>query len=390
MIPCLTVPCAHGVDALLELETTPLVLLLLAVGAAWLLHGCCWVLVGCVRLRTFVACTLAVACCALAVGHHWRPPRCDLAHWRTSAISAAEPLSLAIFWHIGAFEHRQARLDEIISRQFGMLNRSKLLEHATVHLGIVGSARPPALRQVLRHPRVSVAASNRSGHECVTSQALWRWALSQSCPSSARWWPLSAGHTLTRYVLYIHSRGLRHNSSCHTSARPGQCAEDWTVAMEHFTIGRWRDAIEAMERSGALTAGLELFPHPARIARRRIGFGPVWHYRQRAPNPLGRPARTELRRAPHAFTPHERARTHTPLHRTDARARTDVFACTHTRRRTRTHAPCICSCTHAHTCTHGRQLCCRTLRESHRPLCSCAAATFGGRGRATSRGCPIR
>ena len=60
-------------------------------------------------VRVACACTLAVACCALAVGHHWRPPRCDLAPWKTSATSAAEPLGLAIFWHIGAFEHRQAR-----------------------------------------------------------------------------------------------------------------------------------------------------------------------------------------------------------------------------------------------------------------------------------------
>ena len=48
--------------------------------------------------------------------------------------------------------------------------------------------------------------------------------------------------------------------------------------MEHFTISHWRAALRAMARRGALTAGVELWPHPARIARRRTGFGPVWHY----------------------------------------------------------------------------------------------------------------
>lgn len=48
--------------------------------------------------------------------------------------------------------------------------------------------------------------------------------------------------------------------------------------MEHFTIVHWRAAIGAMEHSGALTAGLELFPHPARIARRRTGWKDVFHY----------------------------------------------------------------------------------------------------------------
>ena len=350
VVPCLTVPCAYLIDSLLELDTAPLVMLLLAATAGWLLCGGACILAGCIRPRSWVALTLAAVCGALAVGRYWRPPKCELAR-RSASRPEAEPPALAVFWHIGAFEHRQARLDEIISRQFGSLNRSQLLEHATVHLGIVGTARPPALRRLLRHPRVTVAAANRSGHECITSHALWQWALAQSCPSSARWWPLSAGRAPARYVLYMHSRGLRHNASCHATTRPGQCAEDWTVAMEHFTIGRWRDAVDAMERTGALTAGLELFPHPARIARRRTGFGPVWHYRHAG-------------RAPHT--------------RPGSLLRSQCTA--HTRQQR----------DHPGTAIRPRAFDLDRHQLVTSPLCPSAAATSGGRGRATLRGCTTR
>merc|ERR1719424_1237101 len=182
-----------------------------------------------------------------------------------------------VFWHIGAFEERAERLEAIVGRQLELLESSGLLREAHVYVGVVGPARPPALRRLLANPHVTVAARNGTGHECVTASALWRWALGQSCPST--WWPLSAGRSPVQYVLYMHSRGLRHSAACHYSnASSGHCAEDWTRTMEHFTIVHWRAAIGAMEHSGALTAGLELFPHPARIARRRTGWKDVFHY----------------------------------------------------------------------------------------------------------------
>ena len=218
LVPCLTAPCGFLVDELLELGSTPLLLLLCAATVGWLLLLCY------VRLRVWAVCSLAVACGAVGVGRHWRAPRCGELH-ESSPPTALPARELAIFWHIGAFEQRAARLNEIVGRQHererpprspatpsprlihtsswhtlsaardaAVLARTGLLERATVHVGLVGPARPPALQQLLRHPHVVVAARNSSGHECVTSRALWRWALQQSCGSGAAyWWPFSAG-----------------------------------------------------------------------------------------------------------------------------------------------------------------------------------------------------
>jgi len=279
LVPCLTSPCYRLIDTLVELDAASLLSVATAAAGVWLL------LLRYVSVRCWLVSSLAAASGALVVGHHWRAPQCmaDAANGMPSPAEHAAEMRLHVFWHIGAFETRAARLDEIVGRQWALLNSSGLLDSARIHLGLVGSARPRALRRVLRHPHVRVAARNATGHECITSSALWRWAIAESCHRGwgTRWWPLTAGATPTRFVLYMHSRGLRHDASCYANASRharGPCAEDWTRAMEHFTIERWRDALAAMERSGALTAGLELSAHPARNSRRRGGFAPVQHY----------------------------------------------------------------------------------------------------------------
>ena len=120
-IPCVTVPCGFLIDDLLEVEAIPVLSLLLAGTIAWLL------LLRCVHMRSWVLCSVAVTCGILGVGHSWQAPRCHQSPGKsfdTRLLSMLSP-RLAIFWHIGAFEHRSARLDEIISRQFECESRRK-------------------------------------------------------------------------------------------------------------------------------------------------------------------------------------------------------------------------------------------------------------------------
>ena len=217
-VPCLSVPCSAAIDALLTLSALPLISLCLSVAIGWLL------LLRCVPVRGWAVASSAAVLGGLAVGHHWSAPQCaealHLDAWPTRS-------TIAVFWHIGAFEERAERLEAIVGRQLELLESSGLLREAHVYVGVVGPARPPALRRLLANPHVTVAARNGTGHECVTASALWRWALGQSCPST--WWPLSAGRSPVQYVLYMHSRGLRHSAACHYSnASSGHCAEDWT------------------------------------------------------------------------------------------------------------------------------------------------------------------
>ena len=161
---------------------------------------------------------------------------------------------LAIYWHIFAkaaplFE---ARLDSVLSRQLAVLEASGLLAIATVRVGLVGEGRSPALRRVLRHPRMHVVAESATGYECVTTDAL------------------HAHRSEYDVVLYMHSRGTTH---IHNSTAD-RCADDWTQMMEYVLITNWRYAVWRIAQ-GANTAGAELCSHSSHLGS---NLPHVYHY----------------------------------------------------------------------------------------------------------------
>jgi len=148
-----------------------------------------------------------------------------------------------IFYHVGAApKGQEARLEEIVSRQWNLLSSSGLLARSRVHLGIVGDARSPTLAMMLNDSRVVVAARTAVGYECVTMSPLWYHARSVAHLPHAHQAP----------VLYLHSKGVGR------AGRLRANVDDWTRAMEFFLVEQWRDALATMDREGTETAGIEM------------------------------------------------------------------------------------------------------------------------------------
>lgn len=187
-----------------------------------------------------------------------------------------------IFYHVGAApKGQEARLEEIVSRQWNLLSSSGLLARSRVHLGIVGDARSPTLAMMLNDSRVVVAARTAVGYECVTMSPLWYHARSVAHLPHAHQAP----------VLYLHSKGVGR------AGRLRANVDDWTRAMEFFLVEQWRDALATMDREGTETAGIEMcgtlsrtvhrytslqtalwvnrWPHENRLPR---AANQTWHY----------------------------------------------------------------------------------------------------------------
>ena len=148
-----------------------------------------------------------------------------------------EPLYL--FWHIGALKGRLKRLEEIINRQWNLINSSDLYNNLDrIFVGIIGSERPNILRVIMENPKVTVIEPNNtmpSIHECYTTYYLWKFC--QNNPNSN--------------VIYIHSRGITHNKD------ESLYVDDWTNMMEYFIIETWRNNIDMIDNYK--TFGCELW-----------------------------------------------------------------------------------------------------------------------------------
>lgn len=147
-----------------------------------------------------------------------------------------------LFWHVFACEGRVDRIDEIVSRQWGCIRGSGLLDAITgIHVGVVGEASSAELDKVLEHPKVRLTQRQSHGKEEVTTQALWSFAA--TCEDDTR-------------LAYIHARGMTRNPR---ASQADSCAEDWTRMMEFFVIERWAVASSALNDHEA--AGCEMWSY---------------------------------------------------------------------------------------------------------------------------------
>jgi hypothetical protein len=146
--------------------------------------------------------------------------------------------NIYIFWHIFAPIGRETRLEQILSRQFDLLESSNLLNSCNkVFIGLIGHATTPTLTEILYHPKVIIVKYVDQANEEITTSKIREFALKST--SNAR-------------VLYIHSRGITHDSD-----ELNGPAEDWTKMMEFFLIERWQKAYEVLENY--YTAGCEMW-----------------------------------------------------------------------------------------------------------------------------------
>ena len=181
--------------------------------------------------------------------------QCDSPHTIHPMNTTVRPI---VFWHIGSVPGADTRLNEIMQRQFSLLNSSGLLQVSEVLVGLAGSFSPLSWKivtQMLAHPNIRIVSRGQlHQHECLTTHMLWDYA-QMFCGTRG-------SHSCDRPVLYFHSRGVTH-------AEPP--AHDWTKMMEYFMIEHWRVPDFLIRNRHVQTAGCELFfwPHSPR---------PVWHY----------------------------------------------------------------------------------------------------------------
>lgn len=164
-----------------------------------------------------------------------------------------EVRNVTVFWHISALKGHYSRTERIVSRQWNRLGDSGLLQNAAIKIGFINTGglnrselykNVPTLEKIFQHPHVDVVTEAKHGNECVTTSQLSQFARKFVTQYPAK----------SQYILYFHSRGVTHGD-------PPSPEDDWTQAMEYFTIDHWPHAIRKIVAGEALTSGIELWPH---------------------------------------------------------------------------------------------------------------------------------